>query len=115
MTPYDVVTPYWKYVQENLRLGRRKLKVVVDAGNGTGGVVAVPLLEALGVEVVPLFIEMDGRFPNHHADPTVEKNLEHLKAGCSRPRRTSASRTTATPIGWARWTRRATSSGATRS
>jgi len=77
---HDVVTPYRAYVKENLRFGRRKLKVVVDAGNGTGGVVAVPLFESLGLEVVPLFIEMDGRFPNHHADPTVEKNLEHLKA-----------------------------------
>ncbi|ABS24384.1 phosphomannomutase/phosphoglucomutase [Anaeromyxobacter sp. Fw109-5] len=80
VSPYDVITPYRKYVRENLRLGGRKLKVVVDAGNGTGGVIAVPILEALGVEVVPLFIDMDGRFPNHHPDPTVEKNLEHLKA-----------------------------------
>jgi phosphomannomutase/phosphoglucomutase len=54
--------------------------VVVDAGNGTGGVIAVPLFESLGVEVVPLFVEMDGRFPNHHPDPTVEENLEALKA-----------------------------------
>jgi phosphomannomutase/phosphoglucomutase len=77
---YDIVTPYRAYVKENLRLGKRKLKVVVDAGNGTGGVVAVPLFQSLGLDVVPLFIEMDGRFPNHHADPTVEKNLEHLKA-----------------------------------
>jgi phosphomannomutase/phosphoglucomutase len=77
---YDVVTPYRAHVRENLRLGKRKLKVVVDAGNGTGGVVAVPLFESLGVEVVPLFVEMDGRFPNHHPDPTVEKNLEQLKA-----------------------------------
>jgi phosphomannomutase/phosphoglucomutase len=77
---YDIVTPYRAYVKENLRLGKRKLKVVVDAGNGTGGVVAVPLFQSLGIDVVPLFIEMDGRFPNHHADPTVEKNLEHLKA-----------------------------------
>src|SRR5512133_4135860 len=80
VAPYDVVTPYRKYVQETLRLGKRRLKVVVDAGNGTGGVIAVPLFESLGLDVVPLFIEMDGRFPNHHADPTVEKNLEHLKA-----------------------------------
>ncbi len=77
---YDVVTPYRAHVKDNLRLGERRLKVVVDAGNGTGGVVAVPLFESLGVEVVPLFVEMDGRFPNHHPDPTVEKNLEHLKA-----------------------------------
>jgi phosphomannomutase/phosphoglucomutase len=77
---HDIVTPYRAHVQENLRFGKRKLKVVVDAGNGTGGVVAVPLFQALGLDVVPLFIEMDGRFPNHHADPTVEKNLEQLKA-----------------------------------
>jgi phosphomannomutase/phosphoglucomutase len=78
-TKHDIVGPYRDYVKNNLRLGKRKLKVVVDAGNGTGGVVAVPLFEALGFEVVPLFIEMDGNFPNHHPDPTVEKNLEHLK------------------------------------
>ncbi|HET7825142.1 MAG TPA: phosphomannomutase/phosphoglucomutase [Anaeromyxobacter sp.] len=77
---YDVVGPYQDYVRKNLRLGKRRLKVVVDAGNGTGGVVAVPLFQSLGIDVVPLFIEMDGRFPNHHPDPTVEKNLEQLKA-----------------------------------
>jgi phosphomannomutase/phosphoglucomutase len=80
VTPYDVVTPYRAHVKANLRLGARKLKVVIDAGNGTGGVVAVPLFESLGLDVVPLFVEMDGSFPNHHADPTVEANLEHLKA-----------------------------------
>jgi phosphomannomutase / phosphoglucomutase len=78
--PHDVVAPYRAHVKENLRLGDRRLKVVVDAGNGTGGVVAVPLFESLGIEVVPLFVEMDGNFPNHHPDPTVEENLEHLKA-----------------------------------
>jgi phosphomannomutase/phosphoglucomutase len=77
---HDIVTPYRAYVRRNLSLGPRRLKVVIDAGNGTGGVVAVPLFESLGVEVVPLFVEMDGRFPNHHPDPTVEHNLEHLKA-----------------------------------
>jgi phosphomannomutase/phosphoglucomutase len=77
---YDILAPYQKYVRENLRLGERKLKVVVDAGNGTGGVVAVPIFQALGVEVVPLFLEMDGRFPNHHPDPTVEGNLAALRA-----------------------------------
>ena len=77
---HDIVTPYLAYVRGNLKLGPRKLKVVVDAGNGTGGVIAVPLFRSLGVEVVPLFEEMDGRFPNHHPDPTVEKNLAFLKA-----------------------------------
>jgi phosphomannomutase/phosphoglucomutase len=78
VTPHDIVTPYQDYVVKNLKLGPRKLKVVVDAGNGTGGV-AVPIFERLGLDVVPLFLEPDGRFPNHHPDPTVEKNLEHLK------------------------------------
>jgi len=76
---HDIVAPYLAYVRQNLKLGSRKLKVVIDAGNGTGGVIAVPLFRSLGVEVVPLFVEMDGRFPNHHPDPTVEKNLEFLK------------------------------------
>ncbi|HEY6003371.1 MAG TPA: phosphomannomutase/phosphoglucomutase [Anaeromyxobacter sp.] len=80
VSSYDVVTPYKEYVRQNLRLGKRKLKVVVDAGNGTGGVVAVPLFQSLGIDVVPLFVEMDGRFPNHHPDPTVERNLEDLKS-----------------------------------
>jgi phosphomannomutase/phosphoglucomutase len=78
VTAHDIVAPYQDYVARNLRLGPRRLKVVIDAGNGTGGV-AVPIFERLGVEVVPLFLEPDGRFPNHHPDPTVEKNLEPLK------------------------------------
>ena len=78
VTAHDIVTPYQDYVARNLQLGDRKLKVVVDAGNGTGGV-AIPIFQRLGLEVVPLFVEPDGRFPNHHPDPTVEKNLEHLK------------------------------------
>jgi phosphomannomutase/phosphoglucomutase len=79
VTTHDIVTPYQDYVAKNLQPGRRRLKVVVDAGNGTGGI-AVPIFERLGFTVVPLFLEPDGRFPNHHPDPTVEKNLEHLKA-----------------------------------
>jgi phosphomannomutase/phosphoglucomutase len=56
----------------------RKLRVVVDCGNGTASVVAVSLLEAIGAEVVPLFCESDGTFPNHHPDPTVDENVEDL-------------------------------------
>lgn len=58
----------------------RPLKVVVDCGNGSGALVAVELLEALGIEVVPLFCESDGTFPNHHPDPTVDENLTDLIA-----------------------------------
>ena len=56
----------------------RPMKVAVDCGNGTGSLVAVELLERMGVEVSPLFCESDGTFPNHHPDPTVDDNLEDL-------------------------------------
>jgi len=58
----------------------RPVKVVVDCGNGTASVVAVRLLERLGAQVVPLFCESDGTFPNHHPDPTVDENLIDLVA-----------------------------------
>jgi phosphomannomutase / phosphoglucomutase len=59
----------------------RPVKVVVDCGNGTGSVVAEDLLRALGpsVDVVPIFCESDGTFPNHHPDPVVDKNLVDLQ------------------------------------
>lgn len=59
---------------------QRPVKVAVDCGNGTASVVAVRLLERLGAEVVPLFCESDGTFPNHHPDPTVDENLVDLVA-----------------------------------
>lgn len=60
----------------------RPIKVVVDCGNGTGSIVAVRLVEALGpnVTVIPLFCESDGTFPNHHPDPVVDKNLVDIIA-----------------------------------
>jgi phosphomannomutase/phosphoglucomutase len=57
---------------------RAKLKFVVDAGNGAGGPLALEAMRALGLSPDPLFCEMDGRFPNHHPDPTVPKNLDAL-------------------------------------
>lgn len=58
----------------------RPVKVVVDCGNGTGSLVAVELMERLGAEVVPLYCESDGTFPNHHPDPVVDENLVDLIA-----------------------------------
>lgn len=74
----DVIDPYLAYLAENLEPGDIPRKVVVDAGNGTGGMVAPGIYENMGVEVIPLFCEPDGRFPNHHPDPTVPGNLEAL-------------------------------------
>jgi phosphomannomutase/phosphoglucomutase len=62
----------------------RPVSVVVDCGNGVGSVIAVSTLEALGAEVVPLFCDSDGTFPNHHPDPTVPENLRDLQAAVRR-------------------------------
>lgn len=73
----EVLDRYVADVAGRFELGR-PMKVAVDCGNGSGALVAVQLLEAMGVEVTPLFCESDGTFPNHHPDPTVDKNLEDL-------------------------------------
>lgn len=61
-------------------IGKRKLKVVVDAGNGVGGLVGPEMLRKLGVEVIELYTKPDGDFPNHHPDPTVMENILDLIA-----------------------------------
>jgi phosphomannomutase/phosphoglucomutase len=58
--------------------------VAVDCGNGVASLVAVRTLEAIGAEVVPLFCESDGTFPNHHPDPTVVENLRQLRSAVRR-------------------------------
>lgn len=73
-----IVEDYFAFLRSNIKL-EKKFNVVVDAGNGTGGVVAVPILKEMGQNVTELFCEMDGYFPNHFPDPTVEKNLETLR------------------------------------
>jgi len=74
---YDLVPEYRDYVVAGIKPAR-KLKVVIDAGNGTGGVVAVPIFKRMGAEIVELFCEMDGRFPNHHPDPTLPEAMDTL-------------------------------------
>src|SRR5437879_3996836 len=73
----DVVTPYVDEVASQFRFDRR-VKVVADAGNGTAGPVMHRIFEKLNVDATELFFEMDGRFPNHHPDPTVPENLKDL-------------------------------------
>src|SRR3989440_290987 len=62
----------------------RTVKVVVDCGNGVSSLVAVDTLRRLGADVIPLFCESDGTFPNHHPDPTVVENLRDLQAAVRR-------------------------------
>ncbi len=73
----DVVGDYIERIRSDVQLVR-PLKVVVDCGNGIAGAVAPQLFEALGCEVVPLFCDVDGRFPNHHPDPSRTENLAAL-------------------------------------
>ncbi len=72
----EVLADYEADILSKIALGTRKLKAVVDGGNGMGGVTAVPIYEKLGVELVKLFTEPDSQFPNHHPDPTVTENLQ---------------------------------------
>ena len=74
---YDIIPEYESYVLKDVRL-RRKLKVVLDAGNGTAGFVAVPIFRKLGCDVTELYCEPDGMFPNHHPDPTLPEAMEDL-------------------------------------
>ncbi len=75
----DILEEYMRYIEGNITL-KKKLRVVVDGGNGTGGITAPELYRRLGAEVIPIYCDVDGRFPNHHPDPTVVKNLQDLIA-----------------------------------
>ncbi len=74
---YEIIPPYKDYLITNLSL-KQPLRVGIDAGNGTAGVTAVPIIKALGCEVHDIFCEPDGKFPNHEADPTVLKNMQDM-------------------------------------
>jgi phosphomannomutase / phosphoglucomutase len=78
-TTFDIVTPYVDDITSHFHFAR-KLKIVVDAGNGVGGPVFHRMLAKLNAEAEELFMDMDGSFPNHHPDPTQPENLRHLVA-----------------------------------
>lgn len=73
----DVVAEYRQRIAEDIQL-ERPLRVVIDCGNGVGGVCAADVLRDIGAEVLPLFDEVDGTFPNHHPDPSDPRNLKDL-------------------------------------
>jgi phosphomannomutase / phosphoglucomutase len=76
---YDITTDYMNFVVEQIQL-KKPMKVVIDCGNGIAGAMVPQLYRRLGCEVIELFCDVDGRFPNHHPDPTVPKNLVDLIA-----------------------------------
>jgi len=79
LSQHDIAQAYHDVIVEDITLAR-PLKVVVDAGNGVAGAYAPEIIRALGCEVIELFCEVDGTFPNHHPDPAKPKNLVDLIA-----------------------------------
>lgn len=75
----SVTAAYLDRILQDISL-TRPLRVVIDCGNGVSGVIAPELLRRLGCEVIELFCDVDGRFPNHHPDPSVPENLNDLIA-----------------------------------
>lgn len=73
----NVIPTYQDFLVKNVKQ-QRPLKIVLDGGNGTGCWVAKDIFARLGNEVIPLYCEMDGRFPNHHPDPTIPENLKDM-------------------------------------
>jgi phosphomannomutase/phosphoglucomutase len=78
LTVQSPVKNYISMIKEKIKLPGRRLKVVVDCGNGTAGLFAPNLLKELGCEVIPLYCDSDPDFPNHFPDPVKPENLEDL-------------------------------------
>ena len=74
----DIRDKYIKFILKKIKLGKRKLKVVVDAGNASATIVIKDILDQLNIDYVPLYFENDPSFPNHHPDPSVPANLNDL-------------------------------------
>lgn len=77
--PKDIRSEYIKLLTSNIKLGKRKIKVVYDCGNGTTSIIADDIFKQLNVDATPLYNISDGSFPNHHPDPCVEENNRDLK------------------------------------
>ncbi len=75
----DIAPKYLERVRDDIVLAR-PMKIVVDCGNGVAGAIAPQLLSGIGCQVIPLFCDVDGHFPNHHPDPSKPENLNDLVA-----------------------------------
>ncbi|KTC78177.1 phosphomannomutase/phosphoglucomutase [Legionella brunensis] len=76
---FNIFPDYMARIINDIKL-QRPLKVIIDCGNGIGGPLIPKVVAALGCEVITLYCDVDGHFPNHHPDPSVESNLSDLKA-----------------------------------
>ena len=94
----DVSRAYLDRIVGDIKLAR-PMRIAIDCGNGVAGAFAPELYRRLGCDVVELFCDVDGNFPNHHPDPSQPKNLEDLRRRLCRATASSASRSTATATG----------------
>ena len=83
MRNVNLLKPYRDRILQDVKLAR-PLKLVVDSGNGIAGASAPGIFRALGCEVIELFSEVDGNFPNHHPDPSKPENLKDLIAAIAK-------------------------------
>ncbi len=79
VTDYDITNDYLELFKSNFNFGSRRVKVVVDPGNGTSSVIVKKLYDMFPIDAIYINEVSDGTFPNHHPDPCVESNLEQLK------------------------------------
>ena len=80
VTEYDITNDYIELFKSNFNFGPRRIKAVIDPGNGTTSVIVKKIYDLFPFDLVYINDESDGTFPNHHPDPCVEKNLDQLKA-----------------------------------
>ena len=78
LSTYDVKADYLELIKKSIDI-KRKLKVVIDCGNGTTGIIVKDVFDMFNLECDYLYSKSDGNFPNHHPDPSLEKNMESLK------------------------------------
>ena len=82
MRNQELLTEYVDYLLSlfpDKAFKKRKLKVVIDAGNGMAGFTAPAVMERLNIDLIPMYFELDGNFPNHEANPIEAKNLKDLQ------------------------------------
>ena len=80
ISEYNIEPDYIELFKTNFNFGTRRVKAVIDPGNGTTAIIAKKLYEMFPIDLICINAESDGTFPNHHPDPCVEKNLDQLKA-----------------------------------
>ena len=78
LEPVSLQEEYVTTLVNSIHLGKKKIKVVVDCGNGTGSIIINDILKKMDVSCVPIFCESNGNFPNHHPDPSVHENMTFL-------------------------------------